>query len=404
MRMAGSDMRVSLLTGGDDPNYAIPLADSLGRQGVEVEFIGNDDMETATSLKRRNIKYFNLRGSQDPQASLLWKIIRTLRYYRNLISYTSRTESRLFHILWLNKLELLDRTLMNVFYKLSRKKLVFTAHNVNTKKRDGAADTWANRATLRVMYSMLDHIFVHTELSKEELVREYGVVPDKITVIPFGLNTYVPDTLLSKSEARALFGFDETDKVLLFFGQIAPYKGLDVLLEAFRALSSEDEKYRLIIAGRAKPGAEAYWRTLKSSLEGHEVRSRVLMKDSLIPDSNVSVLFRAADALILPYRAIYQSGPLSLAYRFGVPVVATRVGSFDRDVISHVTGLLCEPDDPRDLVRAIREFFKSELHLDSDPTEKRIIEIGSEKYSWEGVSRTIVEVYRRLDRGGTQAC
>jgi D-inositol-3-phosphate glycosyltransferase len=395
-------MRVSLLTGGDDPNYAVPLAESLSAEGIEVEFIGNDSMATVESLKSENIKYLNLRGNQDPRTPALSKIARILRYYKNLISYTSRTESRLFHILWLNKFEFLDRTVMNVIYKLKQKKIVFTAHNVNTRKRDGA-DSWTNRTTLKAMYSMLDHIFVHTDLSKEELVHEYGVAADKVTVIPFGLNTYVPETRLSRSEARASVGLEDTDKVLLFFGQIAPYKGLDVLLDAFKGLS-DIENVRLIVAGTAKRGAEPYWRALKSSLGGHQTRSRVLVKDEFIPDDDVSILFRAADALVLPYRAIYQSGPLSLAYRFGVPVIATGVGSFQRDVIPHVTGLLCEPDSVPDLARAIREYFKSELYFDDAGARARIRQIASERYSWKGISQTIVSVYTRLERGETAAC
>jgi D-inositol-3-phosphate glycosyltransferase len=388
-------MRVSLLTGGDDPNYAIPLATSLAERGVDVEFIGNDDMASADSLKRANIQYLNLRGNQDPQAPLHSKIARILRYYQNLLAYTARTESDLFHILWLNKFELLDRTLLNLFYKLHRKKLVFTAHNVNMCKRDGN-DTWTNRTTLTAMYSLLDHIFVHTEQSKEELVHDHHVAPDKISVIPFGLNTYVPDTLLSRSEARMSLGIGEMDTVLLFFGQIAPYKGLDLLLEALKILSVRQQNYLLIIAGRAKPGSEPYWQALKSRLERDPARSRILVKDNFIQDNTVPVFFSAADALILPYRAIYQSGPLSLAYRFGVPVIATRVGCFDRDVIPEVTGLLCEPDDSRDLARAIRRYFESDLYLNSDQTQKRIKEIGLEKYSWDRISQTIAEVYARL--------
>jgi D-inositol-3-phosphate glycosyltransferase len=395
-------MRVSLLTGGDDPDYAIPLAESLGKQGIEVEFIGNDTMEAASGLKSASIKYFNLRGDQNPQAPLLLKIGRIVRYYKNLIFYVWRTDSRLFHILWLNKFECIDRTLMNILYKLKRKKLVFTAHNVNSKKRDGL-DTWANRATLRAMYSMLDHIFVHTESAKEELVLEHGVVPDRITVIPFGLNTYAPDTLVSKREARSRLHLDEKATVLLFFGQIAPYKGLDVLLDALSLGAAEDENLRLIIAGKAKRGFEAYWRALKSSLAGHPMRARIVVNDNFIPDSDVPVLFRAADALILPYRAIYQSGPLSLAFRFGVPVVATRVGSFNGDVISGITGFLCEPDHPQDLARAIRQYSRSELHLDGDRARQRIRQIGSDKYSWEGISRIIAEVYTRLEKGAV-AC
>jgi D-inositol-3-phosphate glycosyltransferase len=388
-------LRVSLLTGGDDPNYAIPLAIALADRGLHVDFVGNDDMESAAGVKRANIHYLNLRGNQDPRASLHIKVGRIVRYYGRLIAYALTSDSRLFHILWLNKFDLLDRTILNLFYKVTRKKLVFTAHNVNAAKRDGR-DTWVNRATLRTMYRMVDHVFVHTESSREELVRDYGVAGGKVSVIPFGLNTYVPDTSLSKMEARNYLGLGETEKVLLFFGQIAPYKGLDILLDALSVIPPSDRDCRLVIAGRAKAGLESYWQALKSTLEDSEVGARVVLREGLIPDRDVPILFRASDALVLPYRAIYQSGPLSLAYRFGVPVIATRIGSFDRDVVPEVTGVLCQPDDPNDLARAIRSFFASDLYLQAEQSEKRIRELAQERYSWEGISREIIDVYARL--------
>src|SRR5262249_28112590 len=125
--------------------------------------------------------------------------------------------------------------------------------------------------------------------------------------------------------------------------------------------------------------------------------SRVTVVDGYIPDRDIPVLFRAADALVLPYRAIYQSGPLSLAYRFGVPVIATRVGAFDRDVIPDVTGMLCEPESPRDLARVIDRYLRSEMYLNRDVTEKQIREIGLDRYSWDKVARTISAVYAELE-------
>jgi glycosyltransferase involved in cell wall biosynthesis len=292
---------------------------------------------------------------------------------------------------------------VNAFYRLNGKRVVFTAHNVNAKKRDGA-DTRANRLTLKAMYSRLDHIFVHTESAKEELMFEYGVVPDKITVIPFGLNTFVPDTPLSKREARAHLGLDADERVLLFFGQIAPYKGLDVLLDAFALLADQEKNVRLVVAGRPKRGCEPYWRTLAASLELHPRRSRLTVTDDFIPDAEVAIFFRAADVLVLPYRAIYQSGPLSLAYRFGVPVIATRIGCFNRDVVPGVTGLLCEPANPHDLARSIRDYFGGPLHRNAEQTRQRIRQIGHETYGWDGIGRSIGEVYARLEKGDTVAC
>src|SRR5262245_42232206 len=136
-------MRVSLLTGGNDPNYAVPLAASLAHRGLRVEFVGNDEMEGADSLRHERIEYLNLRGSQDPGAPLHIKVVRVLRYYRRLVRYAHRTPSSLFHILWLNKFDFLDRTLMNVFYRIVGKRLILTVHNVNARKRDGR-DHWMN--------------------------------------------------------------------------------------------------------------------------------------------------------------------------------------------------------------------------------------------------------------------
>src|SRR5262245_23963342 len=201
-------MRISLLTGGDDPNYAVPLATALAGAGVTVEFVGNDQMESVRSLQTTGIKYLNLRGNQDPNVRLYTKAVRVMRYYQRLIQYAHRTRSRLFHILWLNKFDVLDRTLMNALYRIKGKRLVLTVHNVNMRKRDGR-DGWLNRASLKAMYALMDHLLVHTAVAKQELIDEFAVPSERISVIPFGLNTYVPETALSRREARAYVGLNE---------------------------------------------------------------------------------------------------------------------------------------------------------------------------------------------------
>src|SRR5690606_263195 len=136
-------------------------------------------------------------------------------------------------------------------------KLVMTVHNVNAAKRDGR-DSWWNRATLRWQYRLVDHLFVHTTLMKEELVQDYGVKQDKISVIPFGINETVPVTNLTSAAARARLGLKDHEPVLLFFGNIAPYKGVEYLIESLPIVSRDEPHVRLIIAGRPK-GEEAYW-------------------------------------------------------------------------------------------------------------------------------------------------
>jgi glycosyltransferase involved in cell wall biosynthesis len=389
-----AQLRVSLLTGGDDPHYAIPLAVALAKSGVAVDFVGNDDMQATDELRQPMIRYRNLRGNQDPRAAAWTKLLRIARYYFALIAYARRTDCPLFHLLWLNKFEVFDRTCLNAYYRLTGKKLLFTAHNVNAGKRDGR-DTWLNRVSLRVMYALCHHIFVHTEPSRDELMRDFRVAREKITVIPYGLNTHVPETPLSMIDVRSRLGLGEKDNVLLFFGQIAPYKGLDILIEAMPRVAAAIPDARLIIAGKSKRGFESHWDHVRRRITDLGLDARVVIMDHFIPDEQVAELFRAADALVLPYRDIYQSGPLSLANRFGVPVIATRVGSFASDVTAD-TGVLCRPEDPVDLAAAIRSFFDGALHRDGDRTRKRIREMAQERYAWHLVSRRIVDVYARL--------
>ncbi len=156
-----------------------------------------------------HVKFLNLRGDQQTDVGALTKVFRVLRYYAKLIKYAAIAEPRIFHILWNNKFELIDRIVLMLYYKMLGKKVVFTAHNVNISKRDGS-NSWLSRWTLKFQYRMCDHIFVHTDRMKEELLSEFGVGNHKVEVIPFGLNRTVPDTALTTLEARQRLGLSPT--------------------------------------------------------------------------------------------------------------------------------------------------------------------------------------------------
>ena len=106
--------------------------------------------------------------------------------------------------------------------------------------------------------------------------------------------------------------------------------------------------------------------------------------------------FAAADCLVLPYKRIYQSGVIFLAYRFGLPIIATDIGSFHEDVIEGVTGFICKPDDAEDMAEKLRLFFSSNLFRQHEQTRKRIVEFAEQKYSWSNIGRQTYEVYTRV--------
>src|SRR5260370_40750400 len=135
------------------------------------------------------------------------------------------------------------------YYKFLGKRIVFTAHNVNAGKRE-SKDSYFNRLTLHIQYCLADHIFVHTLSMQQELMAEFGVSANKVSVIPFGINNTVPNTSLTTIEAKRKFGLSQRQKTLLFFGNIAPYKGLEHLVAAFNDLVKRGLDFRLIIAVR----------------------------------------------------------------------------------------------------------------------------------------------------------
>src|SRR5215470_12296278 len=228
---------VSLLTGGSDRPYVFGLTTSLMSRGVCIDLIGSDELDFPEFRNRCGLKFLNLRGSLQVDVSALSKVVRVLRYYARLSRYAVTAEPTIFHILWNNKFEHFDRTLLMLYYRMLGKKIVLTVHNVNAERRD-SRDSYINRATLRIQYHLAHHIFVHTERMKEELVHEFGVRRNNVTRIPFGINNAVPVTSLTAGEAKTRLGLSGNEKAILFFGRITPYKGLEYLIAAFRRLSS----------------------------------------------------------------------------------------------------------------------------------------------------------------------
>jgi glycosyltransferase involved in cell wall biosynthesis len=393
--LALADVDVGLLTGGADKPYAFGLATALAGRGVRLDVIGSDDVDHPGLHVRAGVRFLNLRGSQRTDAGIASKVWRVLVYYLRLIRYAATARPRILHILWNNKFPILDRTLLMLYYRLLGKKVVLTAHNVNAATRDGD-DSWLNRSTLAMQYRLCDHIFVHTDAMKTELIREFGVQDDAVTVVPFGINNAVPNTTLTRRDARRRLGIPDGAKVILFFGWIWPYKGLELLVEAFQRIAEEDPRYRLVIAGKLKGGNEEYLADVQGAIERHWSRGRVIQRIDYIPDEETELYFKAADVFTLPYRRIYQSGVLFLGYSFGVPVVASDVGSLRDDIVEGVTGSLFRPGDPADLARALRAYFTSDLYLGLDQRRPGIAQYAAERHSWETVSQMTRVVYEDL--------
>ena len=384
-----------MLTGCQDRPYAFGLATALAANGVSVEFVGSEELDSPELQTTPGLRFLNLRARRKrSDFENAWNL---LLYYVRLISYAVRPGPGIFHILWNNRIEYFDRTLLMLFYKAQGKRVLLTAHNVNQRKRD-SNDSLLNRLTLKIQYRLVDHIFVHTQKMSEELIEEFGVPKSAITILRHPINNAFPDTALTPAEAKQRLGIQHSERTLLFLGRIAPYKGLEYLLDAFDRLGTPGVSYRLIIAGQLKKGTEGYSQEIDRLIGTAARREQILFENRFIPDEKMELYLKAADVMVLPYTEIFQSGVLFLSFTFGLPVIAADVGSFHEDVVETRTGLLFRPRDPVDLVRAIETYFTGDLFSNLGECRAEIRSYFWQHHSWNAVAQATQRAYAQLMR------
>jgi glycosyltransferase involved in cell wall biosynthesis len=389
-----SPPEVVLLTGGHDPSYVFGLTTTLSQRGIHVHVLGNDRVDDPAFHKSERITFVDCGGIQ-ANAGLLAKLWQLITCYARLIAYVTFRAPKIVHILWNNKVEYFDRTLLTLYFKCIGKKVVFTAHNVNKGKRD-SCDSVLNRITLRAQYRLLDRIFLHTEKMKGELIQEFGVSPAKTAVMPFPMNIHVPETKLTVSEAKQKLGVRADEHTVLFFGRIVPYKGLDCLVDSFHRFATRDANCRLIIAGEPMKGFESYMQSVQCAITEGEAADRIRCRLEYIPDSETEIYFKAADVVVLPYKNIFESGVIFLGYRFGLPAIASDIGSFRDELTNSGAGLLFEPGNPASLAAILEAFFISGLYKDAAEHRLRIREYSRAHHSWETAGEITERVYSGL--------
>jgi glycosyltransferase involved in cell wall biosynthesis len=190
---------------------------------------------------------------------------------------------------------------------------------------------------------------------------------------------------VSKEEARKKLGIDTNDKIVLFFGFIRKYKGLDILFEAMSLLkqqtsNNKQQTIKLLVAGEFYEDAKPFQEQIKRL----GIEDNLILRTDFIPDSEVKYYLCAADVVIQPYRNATQSGVTPLAYHFEKPMIVTNVGSLPTLVPHEKVGLVCEPE-PASLAAAITRYFElgEQYFIPHLRTEK-------EKYSWHNLANTIM--------------
>ena len=362
-------MRVQLIDpSGDVTPYDHALAAALGRRGADVELVtsrflyGPLPQERNYAVSESFYRAATKRGLGSRRARRTLKLLEhgpdMLRYRRHARGADVR------HFQWL-PLEPLDLLLLPP----SRPR-VLTMHNVLRREREALTRRVAER---------MDAVVVHTRAGAEQLER-LGVDPGHVRVIPHGAFEH----LTRQREERALPPHlaHVEGPVVLYFGTLRPYKGVETLVEAFRQVE----------------GAELW-------VVGHELGSSAQRLRELAPanvrfvtryvtDSEAPAFFRRADLLVLPHLKVDQSGVLFAGLAFGKPMVLSDVGGFGELARDHGVGRLVAPGDRTALAAAINALL-------ADPRSRRALSdraasAAAGPFSWDRIAGQTLELYEQL--------
>lgn len=367
-------MRVRLL---DPPAYTPPydysLAGALARAGADVELVTSDYLYGPTPAADgfRVRREFYRRTTTRGRSVGVRRAMRVVEHMPDMLRHRRERGADVVHYQWLT-LEALD-----AFLLARGVPRVFTSHNVlrrgEGRLRELAAQLVAERA---------DALVVHTAGGARELSERFGAQPERVHVIPHGAFDYLTRQPREEPLPPELAAVERP--VILWFGILRPYKGVDVLLEAFRELEGAE----LWIVGRPWLSVEPLRRAAASA------RGAVRFVDRFITDPELPAYFRRADVVVLPYRRVDQSGVLYTALAFGKAMILSDVGGFSEIGRVHGAARLVPPGEPE----ALREALAT---LIDDPAERealgaRAAAAAAGHFSWDEIGRRTLELYREL--------
>ena len=259
----------------------------------------------------------------------------------------------------------------------NRVKIVSIMHNVLPhEKRTG------DIPLTKYFLNKCDGFAVLNEESKSQIL---SIKPDaKYIVHSHPLYDHYGEQI-DKSEARTRLGIANDRKVILFFGLIRDYKGLDLLIEAMKGL---DDSHLLLIAGEVYGKFDKY----DGLIEKYSLQNKIKLNLKYIPDKELPLYFSAADVCVLPYRSGTQSGIVAVSYHFRLPVIVTDTGGLKEMVEEGKTGLVVSKPEPELLAGAIAKFMK----IKDNSHFQENIEVFKQTHSWKSFADDLMEFCKLL--------
>lgn len=195
---------------------------------------------------------------------------------------------------------------------------------------------------------------------------------------------YSKDDNLDIETEKEKLGFKKTDTVLLFFGYVRKYKGLDILIDAFAEMVPDHPDYKLLVAGEFYDNPDPYMNLIKK----HGIEDKVKVINKFIPNEQVAAYFTLSEVVVLPYRSATQSGILNIAYGYEKPVVITEVGGLSEFVDDGETGIFVPKADKMEIVKGVERYFSLKDQVDFAGNIRR----RNERNSFGSIVETFKEI------------
>lgn len=267
-------------------------------------------------------------------------------------------------------------TLLRIIKRKETKIICIADNAIPHEKRLG------DRLFSTYFFKSCDAFIVMSQKVEEDLKKLIPQKPIQLTVHP--LYDHFGNSM-PKSVAREKLNIPLQEKVILFFGFIRKYKGLDLLLEAICDSRIQQQHIKLIIAGEFYEKEEPY----TSFIKQHQLNNSVRIENHFIADDQIAQYLCASDVVVQPYRQATQSGVTPLAYHFEKPMIVTNVGGLPEMVPHEKVGLVCNPT-PQTIADAIIRYYE----LGEDYFHSALVE-EKKKYNWERMINTIQELAKK---------
>jgi glycosyltransferase involved in cell wall biosynthesis len=221
-----------------------------------------------------------------------------------------------------------------------------------------------------------DFFIVQSDVVKEQLLKLFPKARYRVVAHPVYEIFGDP---IEKSEAKRRLNVSD-ERVILFFGYVRTYKGLDLLLDAMPKILRE-VKVRLLVVGEFYENEAGF----RKQIADLGITATVDVRADFVANEDVSLYFSACDVVVLPYRSATQSGIVQIAYQLHKPCIVTNVGGLAEVVIDHRTGFVVAPDNPSSLADAVIRFYRERRELEFVENVK----VEKPKYSWDNMIRAI---------------